>query len=531
MAEADRRGILPPEQKALFDEAKSRGLVPGFGSTTDSLQDNTILNKLAGGGHAALAMATGATTGLLGRAGGMLGGIAGSIATGEYGTQEGAARASQSAEEGAQKLTTTPNAKGAEYLQSIGRILDASKLAGLGPTEAIALSGSVPAVLPAKAKPAVNAPVELLNKEGVSLTPGQIKGGVVKRMEDAATSIPLLGDAIKAAQRRGNESVVAAALNRGLAQVGEKLPNGMTGNKAVDYAYRKLGDAYDALLPNLRGDLDAKAPSANALPATGLENRGMPVVQGAGASLREDLANIRAMGENLPQPQRGQLDRIIDKEVLGRFTPQGKASGETLKEIESQLGALNKVFKNSENYDVRTLGGAVKEIQNSLRRMVERVNPENAGELSKINEGYANFKIAQKAASNSAAREGVFSPAQLHSAVRAKDTSKDKARFAEGNARLQDLSSASKAVLPSSVPDSGTPLRGALMYALTHPLGATALSIPAALGALPYTPMGQGVLQRLMMRHKEVVPRSSIGAGTLEALLAELQNREKVAQQ
>jgi len=33
MAEADRRGILPPEKKALFDEAKARGLVKGFEST------------------------------------------------------------------------------------------------------------------------------------------------------------------------------------------------------------------------------------------------------------------------------------------------------------------------------------------------------------------------------------------------------------------------------------------------------------------------------------------------------------------
>ena len=33
LAEADRRGILPPEKKALFDEAKSRGLVKGFEAT------------------------------------------------------------------------------------------------------------------------------------------------------------------------------------------------------------------------------------------------------------------------------------------------------------------------------------------------------------------------------------------------------------------------------------------------------------------------------------------------------------------
>ena len=57
------------------------------------------------------------------------------------------------------------------------------------------------------------------------------------------------------------------------------------------------------------------------------------------------------------------------------------------------------------------------------------------------------------------AEEGVFSPAQLQNAVRAMDKSKDKARFAEGKALMQDLSESGKTVLGSKVPDSGTPYR------------------------------------------------------------------------
>jgi hypothetical protein len=329
---------------------------------------------------------------------------------------------------------------------------------------------------------------KLLRSEGVQLTPGQERGGVVKRLEDAATSIPVFGDMVKGAQRRGMEQYTRAAINRALRPIGEKLPDNLTGNKAVEYAYGKLGEKYDELLPNLKGDLNYKAP-ANALPAT--------VGQQAPASLREELDSLRSMGQNLPEPQRGQLNRIIDKEVIDRFTPQGLASGETLKDIESKLGGLKTTFRKSENYDVRNLGDAVDAMQGSLRRMVNRVNPEYEGELAKINEGYANFKIGQRAAGTVGAQEGTFTPAQLHGAVRASDKSKDKARFAEGNALMQDLSVAGKKVLPSTVPDSGTPLRAALMYSLANPIKAGALAIPVGAASMAYTPLGMRAISKL----------------------------------
>lgn len=362
---------------------------------------------------------------------------------------------------------------------------------------------------------------QLLADEGVTLTPGQIKGGAVKRAEDAATSIPVLGDAIKSAQRKGIETFDAAALNRALEPIGGKLPPFIKGNAAVEYTYHKLGDAYDSLLPNLKGDL-------NAVPGAG----GLPKVAGQAAppSFRQELDNIRSMAQNLPEPQRGQVGRIIDREIIDRFTAQGKASGETLKEIESKLGGLSKTFGKSEDYDTRTMGDAVKEMQNSMRRMVENVNPAHQGELQKINEGYANFKKVQNAAGRVGANEGVFTPAQLHAAVRAGDPSKDKARFSEGNALMQDLSGAGKAVLSPTVPDSGTPMRAALMYALSHPLKAAALGVPAGIATLPY--MFPRATQSLMTDHRpelgEVASRTSgpATAGVLEDILRQQRMKE-----
>lgn len=337
-------------------------------------------------------------------------------------------------------------------------------------------------------------------------------GGGVKRVEDGATSIPILGDFIKSAQRRGIEQFDTAAFNRALEPVGEKLPSGLKGNKAVEYVYGRLGEKYDELLPKMKGEL--YGPGGNALPS----RAGQP----GPVTLKQELDGIRTMGQNLPAEQRAQLDRILHNEIESRFTSHGLASGETIKNIESQLGQLAKTFRKSENYDVRTLGQAVEESQNAIRRMIERVNPSHGAELQKINEGYANFKVVQNAAASMGAQEGVFTPAQHLRSVRAKDASKDKARYAEGNALQQDLGAAGKAVLPSSVPDSGTPYRAALLWALHHPGQATLLGIPLTAASLPYTPFGQRAIQSVVQRQAPQ-PTPLLRTGLVQGILAQEQ--------
>lgn len=352
----------------------------------------------------------------------------------------------------------------------------------------------------------------LLQSEGVQLTPGQMMGGAVKRAEDASTSIPVFGDMVRGAQRRGIEQFDAAAFNRALSPIGEKLPSGIKGNKAVEYVYSRLGEKYEDLLPNMKGEL--YGPGGNALPSR--------VGQPGPVTLKQELDGIRTIGQNLPPQQAGQLDRILYNEIESRFTNAGLASGQTLKDIESKLGGIYKNLRKSEDYDVRNLADAVRESQNALRRMVERVNPSYAGELQKINEGYANFKITQNAAASLGASEGVFTPSQLNRSVRSQDSSKDKARFAEGNALMQDLSGAGKAVLPSSVPDSGTPMRSMLAWAIANPAKAAIAGIPLAAASLPYTPFGQRAIQSVVQREAPQ-PTPLLRNGLLQGILGQEQ--------
>lgn len=330
--------------------------------------------------------------------------------------------------------------------------------------------------------PNVSQDVRTLMAEGITPTPGQIAGGAWKRAEEGLTSIPVLGDSIKAAQGRGIEQLNTAAFNRALAPINERLPAGMAGRDAVDYVETQLGNRYDRLLPRLTTQADAQ--------------------------FGQDIQTLQGMVANgAIDPRAGaSFDRILQNDVLGKFQGQGVVTGQTLKDIESDLGQHIKRFGQSTDADQRLVGDALRETQASLRALVQRTNPQDAAELTAINTGWANFKRLQTAAGGVGSDSGVFTPAQLQSAVRANDPSKDKGAFARGSALMQDLSDPAKSVLAPKLADSGTPYRGLLSAmtaaggaaALGHAGAATGIALGAALGPAVYSAPAQRALAALL---------------------------------
>jgi hypothetical protein len=325
-------------------------------------------------------------------------------------------------------------------------------------------------------KAASNPQLAQMKAEGIRPTIGQTLGGMANTIEEKAQIIPIMGDAISRARQRSVEDLNRAAFNRALAPLGEKLPaNVGIGNEAVEYTRKALGQAYDNLVPKLATQADEPFMS--------------------------QVGNLRAMvAEGAIDPKYARkFDQILADRVLGKFQGQGSMTGETVKSTQEHLTKEIQRFAQSQDPDARLLGDALKELGGQLNSLVSRTNPQYAKELASVNTGYANFKRLQKAASSVAAEDGVFTPAQLHSAVKAADRSKDKARFAEGVAMMQDLSAPAKAMLGNKVPDSGT--AGRLM------LGGGALSsyilspaIPASLigGAAMYSPPMQSALRALV---------------------------------
>lgn len=332
-------------------------------------------------------------------------------------------------------------------------------------------------------RPNTSAEARKLLDEGVSLTPGQILGGGWKRTEDALTSIPILGDSIKSAQRRGIEDFNRVAIGRAVDPIGGQVSG--VGREAVASAKQQLGQAYDNLLPTMQADT--------------LENQFV-----------QNLANLRGMAQSLPSREAQQFDSIIEREIGERLANNGVLSGDNLKAAQAGMRNQAEGFATATDGYQRQLGQALKQAEQELRDLVMRSNPSKAAELAKINEGYANFKRLQRAAASVGAEDGIFTPAQLQNAVKAADKSKDKARFAQGDAMMQDLTDAGKAVLSQRVPDSGTPMRsvvaalgGAGVGGVVAPGATLTAGLGALLGTAAYSKVGTKTLQKLLAERPE----------------------------
>lgn len=311
----------------------------------------------------------------------------------------------------------------------------------------------------------INPQLQLLRAEGVRPTIGQTLGGRLSAAEEKLMSVPIAGDAIARARQGSAADLNRAAYNRALKPVGDQLPKGATGREAVQYVEEALGKRYDKLLPNLTLKADSQ--------------------------LNQELSQLRnsvntgALDPNVAKT----FNRILQNDVLGKFRGQQALTGQTLKDIEGDLGAHVRRFAGSQDADQRLVGDALQEVQAALRRTLERANPQQAKELKAVNTGWANFKRLQKAAASVGAEDGNFTPAQLQSAVKSADRSKDKGAFARGNALMQDLSEAGKTVLGGKVPNSGTADRllmgGAPLAAIFEPTAAAAMAAGPVLYSRP----------------------------------------------
>jgi len=180
------------------------------------------------------------------------------------------------------------------------------------------------------------------------------------------------------------------------------------------------------------------------------------------------LARITAQArQTLPPDQFASFERIRDNYVVGRFatnTPQGQFNrlipGDELKGIDSELGSQARGLAKDPSHFNKELGHRVEDLQGAFRGMIDRVNAPNAWsngaqhvqDLNNANAAYARWVRVRDAAAN--ANNGVYSPAQFAQSVVRNAGTKNQA--ARGDALMQDLADAGRAVLPQSVPNSGT---------------------------------------------------------------------------
>lgn len=346
----------------------------------------------------------------------------------------------------------------------------------------------------ARAKPSA---ARQLSQQGVELTPGQMMGGVAQRAEDAATSVPILGDAIREARIRGVESFDRAALGRTLDPIGETMPATVdVGRDGVRHAAERISNAYEKALTGVRVAPDSQ--------------------------LSQEFLSV-ANTPNLTAAQRESLDTIMG-DMSSRFATA--VDGDAWKVIDSDLG---KAIRAADNASASQPGGTI--LKDALQRLrdahlgvLQRQNPEAFQAVRAADAATANLARIRQASqyTGTSARGGVFTPADLNRAVQGMDTSAGNRAFAQGDALLQDLTEPAMQVLPQTVPDSGTPFRSLMTAGGLTGGVAVGVSPTAAAAGLGGLMTGAGVYSRPAQAALNAIYRAA-SPGQASAALAQLQ--------
>lgn len=340
--------------------------------------------------------------------------------------------------------------------------------------------------------------VKAMTDRGVTPTPGQALGETAKRIEEKMTSVPVLGDAIKGAQRRTIHEFNTAVYDDILRPIGATAPKGV-GREAVAEVGDTIGKGYDELLPMVGFRVDRQ--------------------------LADEVNNLRTLVAELPEREARAFERFISDRLPKALGPNGTADGQTFKEIESAIAKEAASFSKSADAYQKKLGDAFGELLTSMRDGLARSNAGttvtvggksiDAGQrLKDLNMAWAKLVRLERAAASTGAAEGIFTPAQLSAAVKGADGSARRRAFARGQALMQDISDPAKEVIGNTYPDSGTAgrLTQALLagggggLAVTHPLTAAGVAAGSMLPVLPYTGVGQRLTAALLTKRPDLAP-------------------------
>jgi len=344
-----------------------------------------------------------------------------------------------------------------------------------------ALGGAVGRTLGGLIAPAERPNQTALRAAGVDMTPGMMVGGMAQRMEDKATSIPFLGDAINNARIASNESFVRAVARKVLEPLKRNVDDAPIAQRGIVNAVEgTISKAYDDALARVK----PTSPD------------------------QEFTAGINKISEQFLTPDSIDVfQRLMRDRVMSRF--QGEPlTGRAFKDIDSELGTMVRNFQSSANLPDREVGRAFAQVQSELRQLVARANPDVAPDIRAADAAHARFIRMAEASRSLNSPDGMFTPAQFNNAVRNESYGR---QYAGGRALMQDLSDPAKAVLPSTMPNSGSADR-ALIAALLGGFGGVvdpiAVGAQAALSGA-YTPAARELLARVLLSSRPELVRQT----------------------
>jgi len=294
------------------------------------------------------------------------------------------------------------------------------------------------------------------------------------------TSVPVAGEVIQNAQRRGVEDVQGRVVNRAFGLGAETpLPAGRNSGEVIRNANQAASALYDAAVPHLRanpeGIMDAAAAYNRAVQNPQLTPDAVRTLQGLWDN---NFANYAAL------------------------------DGQGLKALDSELGKLARDYSgHMASPSDRALSGALVDIKLALRGGLEQgMAPEHVHLLRTANRAYRNLIPVNKAASTRADR--LATPRALEKAM-AKQAGTDVTRTAD-----DPLISRAVELTTPTVADSQTAGRAA-MQSIPHLLSGLVAGLPAAaLYSRTGTnlALGRTELQRLLAPYSDRVRTAIIAA-------------------
>lgn len=308
------------------------------------------------------------------------------------------------------------------------------------------------------ARGVTNPEVSYLAQRGVPLTVGQtvrpagIAGRAIAGIEDRLAGLPVVGDIVNARRREGFQGFNRAAFNEALAPIGGG--QNQIGEQGVEAAQQAVGQGYDRTLSGVNVPMDQQFLS--------------------------DTTGAIARGRGVPT-YGADFGQIIDHDVLPITGAANSITGPQFQQATRTLAGNERTYRRIGLGTAMTapapmatrVAGEFGNMDDALTGLIGRQSPATLPAYEAANTAFRRTGIVRDAVD--AARHGtqtgeggVFTPAQLTNASRANARTFGRTQGTT-NQPFFELTRAAQAVLPSTVPDSGTAGR---------------LAIPAALGVL-----------------------------------------------
>jgi hypothetical protein len=313
-----------------------------------------------------------------------------------------------------------------------------------------------------------------LLQEGIVPTPGQIGqevGGVlgeqVSKLEQAATSVPILGPAIKTRRNEGIEAANLAAARKAVEPIGGRDLLTQTGLALRDQIDALTSQAYTNALAPMRLVADATFNKAKTKIVSKLNK--------IGTTASEPMKAVKSVWETRVQPFIG---------------TNGEITGEGLQAIKQGLVTERALLKTQAGGKQAT--DIIDELDRALfDGLAQRQAPGLYVTYKNADKAFRNSKIVTKAitaAERTPGSPGIFTPSQLATQI----VSSEKKYGPSQLGGAGGLSEAMTTVLPQTLADSGTASRAGVMAAFGGP-GTLGGTLGAAIGGVPGALIGTGI--------------------------------------